>query len=337
MSAKKINIDAINIGLMFLALIPAMLLPFELFLFVYAFLGPLHYLTEINWLHKKNYFTTQKYDYMLLLVLIAIISLLVFTHTTYKNYISFFYFFAFAAAFSMVIYNNYIKKILLTLVLLAVGSVFFYFFNDSFKTAFTILLPSLIHVFIFTGAFIILGSLKSKSKLGIVSTVVFVICALITLFASPRTGLTHVDAEVYNMYGIFRPINEVLVRLFSFIQVDNAKIAIWAPTGISERDMEIFFSGTGIKVMRFIAFAYTYHYFNWFSKTSVIQWHNTKRINMVLIVLIWIISIVLYAKDYMLGLKWLFVLSLAHVILEFPLNNRSFLEIKQQLTAKFSK
>ncbi|MFD2601408.1 hypothetical protein [Flavobacterium suzhouense] len=337
MSAKKINIDAINIGLMFLALIPAMLLPFELFLFVYAFLGPLHYLTEINWLHKKNYFTTQKYDYMLLLVLIAIISLLVFTHTTYKNYISFFYFFAFAAAFSMVIYNNYIKKILLTLVLLAVGSVFFYFFNDSFKTAFTILLPSLIHVFIFTGAFIILGSLKSKSKLGIVSTVVFVICALITLFASPRTGLTHVDAEVYNMYGIFRPINEVLVRLFSFMQVDNAKIAIWAPAGISERDMEIFFSGTGIKVMRFIAFAYTYHYFNWFSKTSVIQWHNTKRINMILIVLIWIISIVLYAKDYMLGLKWLFVLSLAHVILEFPLNNRSFLEIKQQLTAKFSK
>lgn len=121
------------------------------------------------------------------------------------------------------------------------------------------------------------------------------------------------------------------------MQVDDAKIAIWAPQGISESDMSIFFSGTGIKIMRFIAFAYTYHYLNWFSKTSIIQWHNTKRVYLVLIVLLWIASVTLYTINYVLGLQWLYALSLAHVLLELPLNHRSFIEIKQQLALKFSK
>jgi hypothetical protein len=337
MNSKTSSIDAINIGLMFLALIPAMLLPFELFLFVYAFLGPLHYLTEINWLHKKSYFTTQKYDYLLMVVLTVVISFVIFLPTELKYYIPLLYFFAFAAAFSMVSYSSYTKKALFIIIALLLGSTLFYFFNDNFRMLFSTMLPSIVHVFICTGAFIILGSLKSNSKLGIASTVVFVACAAITLFASPRTGLTHITEGTYNTYGIFRPVNDALLRFFSFMQADNAKIAIWAPTGLNEKDIAIFFSGTGIKVMRFIAFAYTYHYFNWFSKTSVIQWHNTKRINLVIIVLIWIASVVLYTIDYMMGLKWLFALSLAHVLLELPLNHRSFIEIKQQLSLKFSK
>lgn len=322
---------------MILALIPAMLLPFELFLFVYTFLGPLHYLTEINWLHKKNYFTTQKYDYLFMVAITVVVSLFGFSTSGVRNYMPMLYFLALAAAFSMVSYTSYAKKLLFTLIALILGGMFFYFFNESFRMLFSTLMPSIVHVFIFTGAFIVLGSLKSNSKLGMASTVVFVVCALITLFASPRTGLTHITEGTYNMYSIFKSLNNALVGFFSFMQPDNAKIAIWAPTGISQEDMNIFFSGTGVKVMRFIAFAYTYHYLNWFSKTSVIQWHNTKRINLVIIVLIWIASVVLYAIDYIMGLKWLFALSLAHVLLELPLNHRSFIEIKQQLALKFSK
>ena len=41
---------------MFLSAIGAFFLPFEVFLFAYAFLGPLHYLTEISWLHDRNIF-----------------------------------------------------------------------------------------------------------------------------------------------------------------------------------------------------------------------------------------------------------------------------------------
>ena len=58
------KVDAANIGLMVFSCIVAFILPFEVFLFSYGVLGPLHYLTEIGWLHKKGYFTTGKYDYI---------------------------------------------------------------------------------------------------------------------------------------------------------------------------------------------------------------------------------------------------------------------------------
>src|SRR2546427_4816034 len=51
------KINYLNIGLMLLSLGVAFFIPFELFLFSYAILGPLHYLTEISWLHERKYFT----------------------------------------------------------------------------------------------------------------------------------------------------------------------------------------------------------------------------------------------------------------------------------------
>lgn len=63
------RLDLINIGVMLLSACVAMILPFELFLFVYAVLGPLHYLTEISWLHDRNYFTKSKYDAVWLMLI----------------------------------------------------------------------------------------------------------------------------------------------------------------------------------------------------------------------------------------------------------------------------
>src|ERR1700750_2694511 len=60
------QVNYLNIGLMIVSFFCALIRPFETFLFVYAFLGPLHYLTEISWLHDRNYFTKGKYDYLLL-------------------------------------------------------------------------------------------------------------------------------------------------------------------------------------------------------------------------------------------------------------------------------
>src|SRR3979409_1123704 len=51
------EVNYLNVGLMVVACILAYLIPFELFLFSYAVLGPLHYLTEISWLHDRKYFT----------------------------------------------------------------------------------------------------------------------------------------------------------------------------------------------------------------------------------------------------------------------------------------
>src|SRR5438552_6490474 len=63
------KIDVLNIRLMLFSCCVAILLPFELFLIAYAVLGPLHYLTEISWLHDRNYYTARKQDAFLLIVI----------------------------------------------------------------------------------------------------------------------------------------------------------------------------------------------------------------------------------------------------------------------------
>ncbi|SVE46858.1 uncharacterized protein METZ01_LOCUS499712, partial [marine metagenome] len=63
------QVNYLNTGLMLLAAGVALVLPFELFLFAYAILGPAHYLTQISWLHDHQYFTTGKYDFVLLVLL----------------------------------------------------------------------------------------------------------------------------------------------------------------------------------------------------------------------------------------------------------------------------
>ena len=55
-SPKPATVEYINIGLMLVAFVVASLIPFELFLFAYAVLGPLHYATEISWLYDRRFF-----------------------------------------------------------------------------------------------------------------------------------------------------------------------------------------------------------------------------------------------------------------------------------------
>jgi hypothetical protein len=57
MTLTTTQINYLNIGLMIVSCLLAFRFPFELFLFSYAILGPLHYLTEISWLHDRKYFT----------------------------------------------------------------------------------------------------------------------------------------------------------------------------------------------------------------------------------------------------------------------------------------
>ena len=95
-------------------------------------------------------------------------------------------------------------------------------------------------------------------------------------------------------------------------------------TDSSDFDTIVYKTNAGFIVMRFIAFAYTYHYLNWFSKTSVIQWHKVPKITLLITLSLWLFSVALYVIDYDIGLKALYFLSFLHVFLEFPLNITSF-------------
>src|SRR5438874_12530195 len=73
-SAGTQVINYVNIGLILVSFAIALYLPFQLFLFAYAILGPGHYLTEISWLHKRRFFTKGSYDPWILAGLAAVTS-----------------------------------------------------------------------------------------------------------------------------------------------------------------------------------------------------------------------------------------------------------------------
>ena len=333
------NIDLANIGLLLLSTALAFLLPFELFLFSYAVLGPLHYLTEITWLKKRDCFTTGKKDYIFLVIPCAILTVIILVNTysalpvvkeTYDFFVSTFgqkffgfsnvmIFVAFFSALAFVLFKDWLYKAIFIIVALLIG----FIIQDSppFLIFFAIFLPTLIHVFIFTGLFMIYGALKNRSATGIASAVVFVACAASFFIWRP----------VFHFYSITDYARQaVSMNGKGFINMNAAFMNLFQMGRIS---METLFqSAVGLSIARFIAFAYTYHYLNWFSKTEVIKWHQVPAKWLAAVIALWVLSVVLYVYDYKTGLMALYFLSMLHVFLEFPLNYRSVIGIGQELS-----
>ena len=91
-----------------------------------------------------------------------------------------------------------------------------------------------------------------------------------------------------------------------------------------------------IGALRFIAFAYTYHYLNWFSKTGIIRWHVVSQRRIAGLVALWLVSLALYAWSWQWGYVGLLGLSVAHVILEYPLNWKTFIGIGGELRSRLA-
>lgn len=321
------QVNYMNIGLMILAGIVALFLPFELFLFSYVILGPLHYLTELSWLHKRQYFFPGKRDYFVLALLSLVIlspaflrvyynlsgqtdlsSNALYIHVKEAGRVMVFVSFAVAAVLVFV-RNGYMRAIAIALAFI-IG---FVFREHLFITIlFALFVPTLIHVFIFTGAFILVGALKGRSVSGILSLIVFISCS-VALFLIHRHPVNNSGTNITSAYDA------------GFSRVNAQLFAVFLHQHPSRNDL--YYSHIGILVMRFIAFAYTYHYLNWFSKTSVIKWHQVPKRSLALVLILWILSVLLYFTSYITGLAVLYFLSMLHVIFEFPLNFQTFKEI----------
>lgn len=316
MNFKLHAIHHVNTGLIIFSCVIAYFLPFELFLFSYGILGPLHYLTEIGWLHKKNYFTKGKYDFIILILCCCILVYWNFVPSKNSGMAPDLILLCLLLSAGLVFIKEWMYRIILVLLIL----LFIGFANNhgSYFIWIGIFLPTLIHVFIFTWAFMVYGVLKERSLPGLISVLVLMACSVIIFLYQP-TGLNYkVTDYVQNSYSLFGELNYRFINFFNMGQISSVK--------------EIFTSNAGFVVMRFIAFAYTYHYLNWFSKTSVIKWHLVPKKTLFAVIGLWLISIVLYIYDYRLGLNVLFFLSFLHVFLEFPLNIVSFAGIGKELS-----
>lgn len=315
------GINYVNIGLMLISLAAAYILPFELFLFSYAVLGPLHYLTEISWLDNKNYFIKSKSDIWLFVLLVVFITIGLFNAKFKSNVvIGSILFCGFTYALIILFVDHLGAKLILAFLTFGISLVFHFDKIPNFFLLFAVWLPTIIHVYLFTGAFILFGALKSRSRSGIISLIVFIACAFTFFIFMPENFGIPITNYGKQSYYLFRQLNTSLYKLFGF---GDLKV----------NDATLYFGPQAVAVMRFIAFAYTYHYLNWFSKTTVIKWNEISKKRMTIIIVLWVVSVGLYAFNYKVGFYALFLLSMLHVLLEFPLNHFTFIGIGKELKA----
>jgi len=305
------HINHLNSVLMIGSALLAFVLPFELLMFSYAVLGPLHYLTQISWLHDRGYFTTGPRDFVPLIVLTVLAFVIDAPSMVRWTGIDFagevvrwfgFIFLAFGVSIGFALLQTTRQKIWLALACVAVSPLVHSF--EPTEVLFTVFLVTVVHVYVFTGIFILQGSFKSGRASGFVSFAVFVLCGLALLLYRPSAegyelaGYTRANVTVFN--PLLQPMGE------------------WARAE----------SWDGwVAVGRFLAFAYTYHYLNWFSKTGIIRWHEVSRRRLAVIGVLYVASLALYAYSYELGLIVLLFLSLLHVLLEFPLDVRAMVDV----------
>lgn len=301
-------VNWLNIGLMIASCGAAIAAPFQIFLFAYIVLGPLHYLTEISWLHDRNYFTRRSAArrWWLALVSLTILALALGRPAGISPGLTIAMTYLVFAAAAAALYVRGRRSALSFLLIAAFGLALFTRFETYVWVFLAInFLTTIVHVFLFTGAFILLGAIKSRSRIGVLSLLVFAACAVAAaVLPAPFSDPT---ALVRRLYLGFELLNKEILLLLG------------RPQGVYE--------SVGVGVMRLIAFAYLYHYLNWFSKTSVIKWHEVGRPRAVAILGFWLAGGLVYLYDYRLGFGVFYLLSMLHVFLEFPLNHQTFVDI----------
>jgi hypothetical protein len=342
MSTKQI--DYLNIGLMLLTTVLAFIWPLEQLFLANFLLAPVHYLTELAWLERRNFFVDNRRDVAILGSLAAlwfVSTMLIYAQSYpaandwYQGLSGYFFFplvdlirvsnasfmfMAFVYAFCLVI-----KNLLWQLVFIAIF-IGMAIFSEPIVLLLGVLLGSVIHTYFFTGAFILSGALKNRSVPGLVSVVVFMLC-----------GLCFFAAEVFPMQlnsshpfwqrnmgesSSIRLVVEKLMSLFYSGQITDYSIAN---------------SGTGVAIMRFLSFMYTYHYLNWFSKTTVIKWYKIDRWSTIAICVLVSVSLVVYFINDTLYFFVVLLYSIFHSVMEFPLNYRSLVAIGQDWPKFFAK
>lgn len=429
---RENKINYLNIGLMLLTAIFSYFFPFETFLLAYAYLGPLHYLTEISWLHDRNYFAKGKYDFIVLLLVGVLLSYAAFAKD-FGVSVEFYDYFVKMNLFDKLIVFALFSSILFALVknlfIKIIAILFLFVFVSGWLSpdaaaknaesttifALTSLVPTLIHVYLFTGLFMLFGALKNRSVSGMWQMLGFVAIPLVLVFAIPvdtkaplskfgkdahyakgdgffSTNVSIIDHfnltadPVYtnadfvsfvkkkdfkeanaqynfitkeNLNGLVDSLSKIPNKAYLIkkqplnpnFQVDNILLLFSKEGMLDEYQMKpipaklftgfslekyasvVYNSTIGIMLMRFIAFAYLYHYLNWFSKTEVIRWHKVPKIRFAAVIVLWIAASVFYTMDYSLGLSVLFFLSFTHVLLEFPLNIMSIVGIGKESMA----
>ena len=281
--------DAVHLGLMLLALGVAYVVPIELLLLSYVILGPAHYTTEISWLHDRKYFLPHRGVALALAVVAAAAALI-----DSASWFGFVMWSAFVACALISATTTAAQGALLLIG--AAGLTAIMSTHAPSLAVLGVLLPTLIHVSLFTLIFMTLGAYRSGSRAQAALVAVYLL-AVGSILLLPPPGSSVIPAFAQAGREYFGNVPPALGRLF----------------GVPDLKLDPRLTGL-------LAFVYTYHYLNWFIKADVIRWTDIPPGRLALVAAISAASTGLYFYDYAFGFSILLALSLVHVVLEFPLN-----------------
>lgn len=314
MSVASARVDISNMVLIVASAILAWLLPFQLFVASYVVLGPLHYLTEIGWLHGKSYFRQehevapssfwQKHVPWALVAIVLLLSIVMLRPympasiaDALKPILPYQGALILGALFWsltwIIRFTDHQRLILVATLVVSAGILT----SWHWPAVYLALLPTLVHVFLFTGIFMVQGALARGTWVTWLSVLVLVLASL-SFFVLPTIptallGNTGYWLDAWQHSGLLRVVG------YLTDPSDNPMVIRW---------------------QAFVAFAYTYHYLNWFSKVDIIKWHKVPAQWLMVCAVAWVCSVALYVYDVAMGMRVLYSISMLHVVLEFPLN-----------------
>ena len=288
--------DAIHLGLMLSALAAAYLVPFELLLLAYVVLGPAHYFTEISWLHDRSYFLPHR-GIAIALAGLAIAAALI----DNASWFGFAMWGALIVCAMLAATQSAFEGMLLFMVAIALSAIMYA--SGSSLAVVGILIPTLVHVSLFTLVFMTLGAVRSGSRMQALLVIVYLVAVAVILLAPP-TAEVRIASFAQAAKDYFSNVGPALSRLF----------------GIPGLKLDT-------RLTSLLAFVYTYHYLNWFIKADVIRWADIPRSRLAMVITASAASTALYFYDYAFGFTFLLALSLIHILLEFPLNSMALRQL----------
>ncbi len=316
---RSLQLDWINCGLIVSSAFVAGWAPFAMLVMAYVLLGPLHYLTEILWLDERGYFLPQRRDARWLaacaglgLAAGLVAGWMATTQSDDRVTSQIAYHLQqiavtaalMALAMPLILwqFQAFHMRGLAMSAVIAIGAGLYYF-GDAYicYLLLAVLLPTIVHVLVFTCIFMLSGALKARSIAGLLSVTLLIACGL---------SLAMVDMPAWSL----SESTYVTAYRETLSFVNEGIVSLVAPREPIE---DCVLTPLGLRLSRLLAFAYLYHYLNWFSKTSVIGWHRLKRATALKIFVLWTLCVGLYWFDYSLGLTVVGMLSFLHVVYEF--------------------
>lgn len=284
------SIDLVNVLLIVVSCLVAHLAPLRLLALSYAVLGPAHYLTQIAWLHDKRYFTTKAWFAPVALQIAAASTLVIFSPVKNASLPACLLVMAVASALMACVSGWRLMSIAFAI---GIGLLIAVIMQYQFALLVAVLLPTVVHVFFFTAAFMLNGAKRSR-QLGGYASIAALIVAAISFVVMPTINELATSSPIATLF-------QSVVKEMKYL---------------GRRD------SSSTPMFGFLAFAYTYHYLNWFSKVEIIRWHKVPRNWLVSIVVAYVLLLGLYVVNFTWGFRVSLFLSIVHVVLELPLDMR---------------